>query len=70
MNAAESQVTEIGTGRETYAVQRLAKQQACHDSPVAKLVAKGPGFESYSVPCTNGNVLMFRCEYGNCRILQ
>lgn len=58
------------TGQEVYTVQRLARQQACHTSPAAKLVAKGPGFESYSVPCTNGNVLMFRCEYGNCRILQ
>jgi len=57
-------------GEDGFNVQRLAKQQACHDTPAAKLVAKGPGFESYSVACTNGNVLMYRCEYGNCRALQ
>lgn len=57
-------------GEDSYNVQRLAKQQACHDSPTANLVAKGPGFESYSVACTNGTVLMYRCEYGNCRALQ
>lgn len=57
-------------GQEVHTVQRLAQQLACHPSPTAKLVAKGPGFESYSVACTNGNVLMYRCEYGNCRALQ
>ena len=62
--------TQPQTGQEVYTVQRLAQQQACHASPTAKLVAKGPGFESYSVACTNGNVLMYRCEYGNCRALQ
>lgn len=57
-------------GQEIHTVQRLAKQQACHETPTPKLVAKGPGFESYSVACTNGNVLMYRCEYGNCRALR
>jgi len=57
-------------GEDSFNVQRLAKQQACHQTPTANLVAKGPGFESYSVACTNGNVLMYRCEYGNCRTLQ
>ena len=37
---------------------------------MAALAAKGPGFETYSVPCSNGDALAIRCEFGNCRVLR
>lgn len=57
-------------GADAYSAERLAREQACHAQPVAALAAKGPGFETYSVPCSNGDALAIRCEFGNCRVLR
>jgi hypothetical protein len=35
--------------------------------PMATLVDKGPGYERHSIPCSNGQTLAVRCEFGNCR---
>lgn len=56
-------------GRDTYVVEQAAKASACHTTPQPKIVAKGPGFETYSVQCVNSDVVMYRCELGNCRVL-
>ena len=58
------------TGRDTYNAEKLAKNRACAAQPLASLSAKGPGFETYSVPCSNGRSIVIRCEFGNCRVLQ
>lgn len=58
------------TGADAYSAERLAREQACHAQPVATLAAKGPGFETYNVPCSNGDALAIRCEFGNCRMLR
>ena len=58
------------TGRDTYNAEKLAKSRACAPQPLASLSAKGPGFESYSVPCSNGRSIAIRCEFGNCKVLQ
>ena len=58
------------TGRDTYNAEKLAKSRACAPQPLASLSAKGPGFESYNVPCSNGRTIAIRCEFGNCRVLQ
>jgi hypothetical protein len=58
------------TGRDTYNAEKLAKNRACAAQPLASLSAKGPGFETYSVPCSNGLSIAIRCEFGNCRVLQ
>ncbi|MGB3880142.1 MAG: glycine zipper family protein, partial [Diaphorobacter nitroreducens] len=58
------------SGADAYSAERLAREQACHAQPVAALAAKGPGFETYSVPCSNGDALAIRCEFGNCRVLR
>lgn len=58
------------TGTDSYIAERLAKTLSCSASPRASLVAKGPGFESYSVPCSNGDAMAIRCEFGNCRTLR
>lgn len=57
-------------GTEAFSAERLARSQSCSEQPVASLAAKGPGFETYSVACTNGDALAIRCEFGNCRVLR
>jgi hypothetical protein len=58
------------TGTDTYNAEKLAKAQSCTEAPKANLSAKGAGFETYSVPCINGDTIAIRCEFGNCRVLQ
>ncbi|RYF21910.1 MAG: glycine zipper family protein [Comamonadaceae bacterium] len=58
------------TGTDGFNAERLARTQSCSAQPLATLVAKGPGFETYSVPCDNGDALALRCEFGNCRVLR
>lgn len=57
-------------GTEAFSAERLARSQSCSEQPVASLAAKGPGFETYSVACANGDALAIRCEFGNCRVLR
>lgn len=57
-------------GQDAYNADKLAQQQACHASPRAVLAGKGPGFEAYTVACSNGDTLFIRCEFGNCRPLR
>lgn len=57
-------------GADSFNAERLARTQSCSSAPLASLVAKGPGFENYSVPCDNGDALAIRCEFGNCRVLR
>ena len=58
------------TGTDTFNAERLARDRACSAQPLATLAAKGPGFETYTVPCDNGDALAVRCEFGNCRVLR
>lgn len=57
------------TGTDSYIADRVARQMACSGAP-AKLLGKGPGFESYGFQCTNGELLVIRCEFGTCRALR
>lgn len=57
-------------GKDSFQAEQLAKQLTCSPLPIANLAARGPGYESYSVKCSNGEALMIRCEFGNCRVLQ
>ena len=66
--AAPAPPRQIGT--EAFSAERLARSQSCSEQPVASLAAKGPGFETYSVACANGDALAIRCEFGNCRVLR
>jgi hypothetical protein len=61
---------QIGVGKDSYSAERLAKEQSCSLQPTARLLAKGAGFETYSVACTTGDVMMIRCEFGACRTLK
>lgn len=57
-------------GTDAFSAERLARSQSCSEQPMASLAAKGPGFETYSVACANGDALAIRCEFGNCRVLR
>lgn len=58
------------TGQDSLTVEKLVKTTACNPQPNALLAVKGPGFETYTVSCVNGDSWMYRCEFGNCRKLQ
>ncbi|MGO4395597.1 hypothetical protein AB4Z46_30000 [Variovorax sp. M-6] len=66
-----AQAVEVrATGRDTYNAEKFAKAASCSATPLAALVQRGPGFETYSVPCSGGQTLTVRCEFGNCRDTQ
>ena len=58
------------TGEDTINAERVAKDQSCAAAPIASLIAKGPGFETYSTACTSGDTMIVRCEFGNCRVMK
>jgi len=68
--AVAAPVAMIEGGQDGFQAGRLAKAQSCSQDPRAILVAKGPGFEAYSVTCVNGDAMSIRCEFGNCRALR
>lgn len=67
---AGAQLNGTAEGEDTFQAENFAKSHGCSAQPRAVLNAKGPGFETYSVGCSNGDVLSIRCSWGNCRALQ
>jgi len=67
---ADTRVVRAAVGADTLQAEQFARGQSCNTAPVASLVAKGPGYETFSMACTNGDTMMVRCEYGNCRTLR
>ena len=67
--ASTSELPVDQVGQYSYQSEHLARAQACSTAPRAVLNAKGPGFESYSVSCDNGDSLAMRCDFGQCRVL-
>ncbi|WP_157615519.1 hypothetical protein [Rhizobacter sp. Root404] len=57
-------------GKDLFQAERLPETRACASPPKLTLTAKGGGYETYSVPCANGDSLAIRCEFGNCRVLR
>lgn len=58
------------SGQYSYQVERLSDAKACNPNAAAVLSGKGPGVETYTVACTNGDVLTVRCEVSSCRVLR
>jgi hypothetical protein len=59
------------SGEDAFNAERLGRELRCADANIrATLVGKGPGYESYSMKCSNGETLLIRCEWGNCRALR
>lgn len=67
---AASAKASLPQGRDEFEVQRVAKSEACSPTPAPLLTAKGAGFETYVVTCSNGDAVSYRCEMGNCRSLK
>lgn len=57
-------------GKDSYSAERLPEIRACSAEPKLVLTAKGAGFETYSVGCSNGDAIAVRCEFGNCRVMR
>lgn len=55
-------------GRSFYVVEKLAKRYSCPGAEVHLLDNRWPN-EVYDARCTNGSFLIFRCEWGNCMIV-
>lgn len=60
----------VEKGAWIYAAQKVAQGGQCAAEPKPQLTGKGPGFETYVVPCFSGDVLNVRCEFGQCRALK
>lgn len=58
------------TGDRSHDIERMGAVRECHPAPRAMIIAKGPGFENYSVTCLNGDALTLRCEAAGCRVLR
>jgi len=58
------------SGQDSWSAERLPAAKACSTEPRAVFTGKGPGFESYTLACSDGDQLMIRCEFGNCRVLR
>lgn len=57
-------------GQNAYQVERMPESKACNPQAAATLSGKAAGVETYTVACSNGDVLIFRCEFTNCRALK
>lgn len=54
----------------SYVAEDYAKAQGCSPSASAIFIGRGPGYETYSIACENGENLPIRCDYGVCRTLK
>jgi hypothetical protein len=50
--------------------EHIARDASCGNGVVALLLDKGPGYETYSVPCGETKVMLIRCEFSYCRTMQ
>lgn len=69
-STAPSVSPKAASGRDAVQAEQLARSNSCSTQPKASLTASGAGFETYNVPCANGDALAIRCEFGNCRVLR
>lgn len=62
-------MTSTVGGQQKYAfsAEALAKQKQCSATPKAVLNARGPATEVYTVPCSNGETMMLKCTWGDCK---
>lgn len=63
-------VAAAAAGKDLFQAERQAREAGCGSRTTATLSASGPGFETYTATCTGGDVMVLRCEMGNCRALK
>jgi hypothetical protein len=57
-------------GQDSVGAERIGRDMGCTRDTLATMIGKGPGYETYSLQCTNGETLIVRCEFGNCRAMK
>lgn len=57
-------------GPDRYQAEQYVRTSGCQAQPTINLVNRVPGAETYSAACSNGESMVVRCEYGNCRALK
>ena len=63
-------VTPIGYVQKfLYQAEHAPEVLAC-GPPQVTLTGASAGLEMYSAKCSNGDVLVLRCQWGNCRVLR
>lgn len=60
-------MTAAGEMKYAFGAEAFAKQRQCSATPRAVLNARGPATEVYTVACNDGNTLMLKCTYGECK---
>ncbi len=68
--AAPAPSVSPSQGKESVVAERFAREMGCTRDVLGVMIGKGPGYESYSFACMNGETLVVRCEFGNCRALK
>ena len=62
-------VVATDTMKYAFSAEAMAKQRQCSANPTAVLNARGPATEVYTVACNNGDALMLKCTYGECKAI-
>jgi hypothetical protein len=57
-------------GQDSVGAERVGRDIGCTRDTLATMIGKGPGYETYSLQCTNGETLIVRCDFGNCRAMK
>ena len=67
---ATTVASTLVVGEDSRAVEKMAIAAMCTPQPIANRTRTGPGYDVYTVACTNGSMLNVRCEFGTCRTTQ
>jgi hypothetical protein len=57
----------VAQGDFVYEAEKLGRTAGCNPLGQAVFGGKGPGWEAYTLRCENGNPMLVRCDFGNCR---
>jgi hypothetical protein len=58
---------DVGELRYQIETEHLAKDNSCERDPTARLLERGPGYETYTVPCGTAQMMVIRCDFSYCR---
>lgn len=57
-------------GPDSFQIERTSEARNCAPQPRAVMTGQGPGFSTYTVSCSSGDMQIWRCEFGSCRVLK
>jgi hypothetical protein len=69
IGGVEIERVEFRPGVSSVTVENMAKRQGCTGGPGAGLVSEPGPAEMYRMACSDGRVLLARCELRQCRIV-